>query len=56
MRVSEELMIDFRELLGQHTGENMAEVVWDTFVRYGIEKRVSHLVIQVNTVLTYAYR
>jgi hypothetical protein len=35
-----ELLIDFRELLGEHSGENMAEAVWETLVMYGIEGRV----------------
>jgi hypothetical protein len=38
--VAEELLIDFRELLGEHSGENMAEAVWETLVMYGIERRV----------------
>jgi hypothetical protein len=37
----EELLIDFRELVGEHSGENMAEAVWETLKRYGIEGRVS---------------
>ena len=28
--VAEELLIDFRELIGEHSGENMAEAVWAT--------------------------
>jgi hypothetical protein len=36
----EELLIDFRELEGEHSGANMAEVVWETLVHYGIETRV----------------
>ena len=28
--LAEELLIDFRELIGEHSGENMAEVVWET--------------------------
>ena len=38
--VAEELLIDFRKLLGKHSGENMAEAVWETLVMYGIEGRV----------------
>jgi len=38
--VAEELLIDFGELLGEHSGENMAEAVWETLVMYGIEGRV----------------
>ena len=38
--VTEELLIDFRELLGEHSSENMAEAVWETLVMYGIEGRV----------------
>ena len=40
----EELLIDFRELIGEHTGENMAEAVWETLTRYDIRDRVSILI------------
>jgi hypothetical protein len=33
---AEELLIDFQELIGQHSGENMAEVVWATMELYGL--------------------
>jgi hypothetical protein len=36
----EELLIDFCELEGEHSRANMAEAVWETLVRYGIETRV----------------
>jgi hypothetical protein len=39
----EELLIDFRELIGEHSGENMAEAVWETLKRYGLENRVYFL-------------
>jgi len=38
--VAEELLIDFLELLGEHSDENMAEAVWETLVMYRIEGRV----------------
>ena len=41
---SEELLIDFRELIGEHTGENMAEAVWKTLTRYDIQDQVSVLI------------
>lgn len=37
----EELLIDFRELDGEHSGDNMAEATWETLTCYGIERRVS---------------
>lgn len=37
---TEEMLIDFRELVGEHSGENMAEAVWTTLKNYGIEGRV----------------
>jgi hypothetical protein len=37
---TEECLIDFCELLGQHTGENIAEAVWDTLGIFGIQKKV----------------
>lgn len=33
---SEEILIDFRELVGEHSGENMAEAVWQTLETYGL--------------------
>jgi hypothetical protein len=40
MIFTEELLIDFRELLGEHSGENIAEAIWETLVMYEIEGRV----------------
>jgi hypothetical protein len=37
---TEELLIDFRELEGAHSGSNMSEVVWETLKRYNIEHRL----------------
>ena len=36
----EELLIDFRELEGEHSGANLAEATWQTLCTYGIEHRV----------------
>jgi len=36
----EELLIDFQELIGSHSGENMAEAVWATMVLYGLIGKV----------------
>ncbi|KAF9551879.1 hypothetical protein CPC08DRAFT_647470, partial [Agrocybe pediades] len=41
----EELLIDFRELVGEHLGENMAEVVWQTLTTYRIEDRIITFVL-----------
>jgi hypothetical protein len=38
--ILEELLIDFQELIGQHSGENMASVVWSTLVTYNIRDKV----------------
>ncbi|KAI9434269.1 hypothetical protein BJY52DRAFT_1131707 [Lactarius psammicola] len=32
----EELLIDFCELSGEHSGENMAQAVWETLTQYGL--------------------
>ena len=37
----EELLIDFRELIGEHSGENMAEAVYNTLELYGLKEKVS---------------
>lgn len=36
----EELLIDFRELIGEHSGENMAEELFNTVETYGLEGKV----------------
>jgi len=38
--LTEELLIDFRELIGEHSGENMAEAVWATMELYGLVGKV----------------
>ena len=40
---TEELLIDFRELIGEHSGENMAEAVWATLELYGLIGRACFL-------------
>ncbi|KAF8523489.1 hypothetical protein BU17DRAFT_16691, partial [Hysterangium stoloniferum] len=32
----EELLIDFWELVGEHSSENMAKAVWETLTQYGL--------------------
>jgi len=41
----EELLIEFKELIGQHTGENMAEAVWATLELYKITDKVGNCFI-----------
>ncbi|KAF7346964.1 Transposase-like protein [Mycena venus] len=36
----EECLIDFRELSGQHSGENMAAAVWETVDKFGLIGRI----------------
>ena len=36
-------MIDFREIIGEHSGENLAHAVWETLELYGLKGRVSVL-------------
>ena len=43
MLSTEELLIDFRELVGKHSGENLAEAVWETMGQYGLRGRVSNM-------------
>jgi hypothetical protein len=44
--IPEELLIDFRELAGEHSGENMAEAVWETMKQYDLIGRVSSFNLQ----------
>ncbi|KAJ7765579.1 hypothetical protein B0H16DRAFT_1310002, partial [Mycena metata] len=41
----EECLIDFREVLGQHSGENMATAVWETVIAFGLEGRITAFVM-----------
>jgi hypothetical protein len=37
-------LCDFRELHGEHSGENLAEEVWASLASYGLEDRVRSVV------------
>lgn len=37
---TEELLIDFREMIGEHSGANMAHAVFETMETYGLVGRV----------------
>jgi len=41
MPPTEELLINFQELIGEHSGENMAKAVWATMELYGLIGKVS---------------
>ncbi|KAK0446616.1 hypothetical protein EV421DRAFT_1692832, partial [Armillaria borealis] len=36
----EESLIDFHELIGEHSGENMTTVVWETLKMYHLTDRI----------------
>jgi len=36
LMLPKELLIDFQELTGEHSGENMAKAVWVTLELYGL--------------------
>ena len=38
--ISEELLIDFCELVKEHSGENLAHAVYETLNIYGLKGRV----------------
>ena len=38
----EELLLDFHELHGEHSGENLAAAVWATLELYGLKGWVSN--------------
>jgi hypothetical protein len=38
--ISEELLIDFWEMIGEHSGNNMAAVLWSTLELYGLQSKV----------------
>jgi len=45
---TEESLIDFRELLGKHTGENIADAVWDTLGTFGIQGKVNNGTLSID--------
>jgi hypothetical protein len=47
-----EILIDFREIIGPHTGENMAECVWQTMSYYHMIDKVRFCQILALPVLT----
>ena len=38
--MADEMLIDFQELIGAHTGENLAEAVWETMQSLGLVGKV----------------
>ena len=54
----EELLIDFRELIGSHSGENMAFAVWDTLELYSLKGKVrtSFIIISGLRLTSYLFR
>ncbi|PBK84493.1 hypothetical protein ARMGADRAFT_943262, partial [Armillaria gallica] len=41
----EESLIDFHELIGEHSGDNMAEAVWATLKAFGLTDRIMAFVM-----------
>lgn len=37
---TEEILLDFSEIIGAHSGENLADVVWTTLKSYGLIGKV----------------
>ncbi len=37
---AEEILIDFQELIGEHSGANLANAVWGTIEFYGLSNKV----------------
>ncbi|KAG2132134.1 uncharacterized protein EDB93DRAFT_1069427, partial [Suillus bovinus] len=40
----EELLIDFCEIIGEHSGANLAEAVWNTLELYRLKDRIMGVV------------
>ena len=39
--LSEELLINFKKLIGEHSGENMADIIWGILNLYRITDKVA---------------
>jgi hypothetical protein len=51
----EELLIDFQKLIGEHSGENMAEAVWATMELYNLVGKVSFQGLSLPTPLSNVF-
>ena len=40
-RFAEEILIDFQEIIGEHSGENLAHAVWQTLKLFSLKGHVS---------------
>jgi hypothetical protein len=49
--VIKELLIDFHQLEGEHSGANMVEATWDTLTCFGIKNQVGHKIPRHQAVL-----
>jgi len=47
-QLPEELLIDFHELIGEHSGENMADAVYETMKMYNLQGKVNHLFVIIH--------
>lgn len=43
--IVEELLIDFRDIIGEHSGANMAHAVYETLCSFGLKGRVSRQIL-----------
>jgi len=50
MFLIEELLIDFREIIGEHSGENLAHAVYETQKLYGLKGRASVFYFMLNMI------
>jgi hypothetical protein len=39
--MTEEVLIEFKEIIGEHSGENLANIVWKTMQDYGLVGKVN---------------
>jgi hypothetical protein len=47
LKSPEELLIDFCEVIGEHSGENMAHAIYDTMKMYNLRGKVNHLFLVI---------
>jgi hypothetical protein len=45
-------LIDFHEIIGEHSGANLASIVWNTIETYGLQKKVCVPKMQLSYELT----
>jgi hypothetical protein len=54
--MTEEVLVDFREIIGEHSGKNLADIVWQIISMYNIQDKVSFWSVSCLVLIDYLSR